>query len=114
GGGRRAGAEHGLHPQRGAGAPVADDGVAPQAELAATGADDLIGHQPEQRDPAGPNPALVRARVLARPPAGQLPADALGHREGGEQPVVPPQPAMFLPPPPPPPPPHPPPPTPPA
>src|SRR5262249_34421701 len=58
---------------------------------------DRTGTRPEQRDPAGPTPALVRARVLARPPAGQLPADALGHREGGEQPVVPPQPGMFLP-----------------
>ena len=62
----RAVAEHGLHPEGGAGDPVADHRVAPQAELAAPVADKLIGNQPQHDDPAGLDP-VPAGIVLGRP-----------------------------------------------
>ena len=44
--------EHGLHADGGPGHPVGDHRIAPQAELPALVADQLIGGQPQQRDPA--------------------------------------------------------------
>jgi hypothetical protein len=92
--GHRAVPEHGLDPDGGARYPVADHRVAPQAELAALVAHQLVGNQPQQRDPADPDPRVTGDR---RPPAGQLPPHPLGHRQRGQQAVVPPQPGDLLP-----------------
>ena len=76
--------EHRLHPDSRAGDAVTRHGVTPQCQLPPGGPHQLIGDQPQQRDPG-----------RAVPPAVELPAHALGHRQRGQQPVVPPQPAEL-------------------
>jgi hypothetical protein len=71
--------------------PVTDYRVAPQAELAALVAHKLIGDQPQLADPTGLD-SVVGLGILDGPPAVELPAHSLCHRELGQQAVVPPQP----------------------
>ncbi|HMH94609.1 MAG TPA: hypothetical protein VK586_26430, partial [Streptosporangiaceae bacterium] len=94
--------EHGLHPHRGPGHPVADQRLPPQGELLPGGADDLVRHQPQRDDAAwlvlsaivrrGRRRAIVRR---GRRAAVELPADPVGDRGRGQQPVVPPPPAAL-------------------
>jgi hypothetical protein len=94
--------EHGLHPHGGPGHPVADQRFPPQGELLPGGADDLVRHQPQRDDAAwlvlfavvrrGLRRTIVRRGRCA---AVELPADPVGDRGRGQQPVVPPPPAAL-------------------
>jgi hypothetical protein len=95
--------EHGLHPHCGPGHPVADQRFSPQGELLPGGADDLVRHQPQRGDAAWLVLFAVVRRGLRRTIARQgrraaveLPADPVGDRGRGQQPVVPPPPAALL------------------
>jgi hypothetical protein len=87
--------EHGLHPRRGPGHPVADQRLPPQGELLPGGADDLVRQEPQRHDAA----RLVLLAVVrrGRQAAVELPADPVGDRGRGQQPVVPPPPAALPP-----------------
>jgi len=85
--------EHGLHPHRGPGHPVADQRLPPQGELLPGGADDLVWQQP-QRDDAARGVLFARRGRLG---AVELPAGPFGYRGRGQQPVVPPPPAALPP-----------------
>jgi hypothetical protein len=85
--------EHGLHPHRGPGHPVADQRLPPQGELLPGGPDDLVRQQ-LQRDDTALGVLFARGGRLG---AVELPADPFGYRGRGQQPVVPPPPAALPP-----------------
>jgi hypothetical protein len=94
--------EHGLHPHGGPGHPVTDQRLPPQGELLPGGADDLIRHQTQRDDATWLVLFAVVGRGLrrvivrwGRRAAVELPANPVGDRGRGQQPVVPPPPAAL-------------------